>query len=193
MTTVIDTFEKFVLSPRATVESVVRERRYGAAFAGYLLAVLGFYFWSEAGGTGISIGGFAFGVAWRFTLAILKGLLYAAFVHMTLSFLKQKGSAAGLFILIGISASVFALLLPLSLISELAGRYGFGLHWLVLFITAALQFVLLVELVKISYNTTPAKAWTALLAPVVFWILVVFAVIVSLAVALFLAAAFFVA
>lgn len=122
----------------------------------------------------------AFFMLWR----VAAGFLMAAVLHMIMEFSGAKGSAATLFVLLGMATLIWALAIPLILISRFLWPQS---HWPVTIIFAGVGLLglsLKARGIQDTYHVGASRAWFTLLLP---YFAVVVAAGIALSVAFWLA------
>ncbi|MDD4004402.1 MAG: hypothetical protein PHW69_04270 [Elusimicrobiaceae bacterium] len=177
----------FIVAPNETVARLVSRRRYAPAFFGYGAAAAAIYMWGLISAPeSVTAAGALLTLAVLFVFYAFKGFVYAALAHAALSFLGARGSAAGLFIIMGITEVAAVLLVPLGLIAAAASLKGVALGGLFYFAMLVLQFYMLTVFIRQSYATSTGRALTALFTPVALLLGLAFAllaVLIALAIA----------
>lgn len=119
MQALLKAYFSYRTAPSKTVRQLVQQQRFGAALWGYAVAALCWvcFIWL---GENLS----AWGFVWRFVffwlLEVSLGYLWAALSGLFLSFFSHENGSAALFIALGLSGFVQALLLCFALVAAVA-------------------------------------------------------------------------
>lgn len=102
--------------PTSVVRGLVRERRFGAALLGYLVAAVCWvcFFWINSG---LSAWGFVWRLLFFWLLEISLGYLWAALSGLFLNFFSHENGSSAMFIALGLSGFVQSLLLCFTLLA----------------------------------------------------------------------------
>lgn len=166
MSAVLTDITGFILAPAEAAGTLAARRRYGAAFAGYAAGALALYLWGLiTEPQTVTVYGVLAMFAVLFTAFVFKGFLYAAVAHASLSFMGGRGSAAGLFIIMGLTEFAALLLVPLGLVAAAANFGGLALGGLFYMAVLVLQYYMLTVFIRRTYLTSTGRALTALFAP----------------------------
>jgi hypothetical protein len=96
---------------------------------------------------------------------VCAGFLMAALLHLILEIAGAKGSAASLFVLLGMASLVWALSVPMVLISRLVFNGSALATGTIFVIIGLLSLSLKARSLQDNYQVGPGKAWVALLLP----------------------------
>ncbi len=148
MMTLFRAYFSYDKDPAQTMRTLVEERRFGAAAAGYAVAALCWvvFFW-----TGAELS--AWGLLWRFAffwlLELTLGYLWAALSGLFVNFFSAGNGPSALFVVMGLSGFANGLLLCFALLSS-------AVVWFKPLAALALLVVLLFRLLFIVRNTARA-------------------------------------
>lgn len=151
----------FINDPFATLKALLERRAFKEALWGYFAAALSWVLFFNIGDA-LSVPAFLFKLAVLFVAELTVGYLVASICALFLDFSNIKNSPAELFILLGISNFVKALLIGFSLISAALpyAKLGF-LAPLAILLVWGIQLGYLTNAVKQTYQTNVGKALTA--------------------------------
>ena len=153
MMTFMTAYFSYDRNPAQTIRSLVEERRFGLAVAGYAAAALCWvvFFWA---GAELS----AWGLLWRFVffwlLEVTLGYLWAALSGLFLNFFSGGNGRSALFVVMGLSGFVQGLLLCFALPAAAA-------PWLKPLAALALLVVLMLRLAFVVLNASRAAQVSA--------------------------------
>jgi len=161
----LDVFCDFIEAPDRAAEAVRERPPVWIALAGYAAASLSvFLAHGVAGSNGIL--GFSLAALGMLLLSRLAlGVLLTGLVHMAAETFGGNGRALPLFVLMGLSDLAWTLLLPATLLMQVAAVHSrwmaaavfLGIYWLCLSLRA--------RSIRHNYRVGALKAWAALLSP----------------------------
>ena len=146
--TLLNAYFAYDKNPAQAISSLVEERRFGVAVAGYAVAALCWvvFFW-----TGAELS--AWGLLWRFAffwlLEMTLGYLWAALSGLFLNFFSGGNGPTALFVVLGLSGFVQGLLLCFSVLTA-------AVPWLKPLAALVLVIVEMLRLVFVAVNTARA-------------------------------------
>lgn len=160
MKTLLNAYFSYDKEPAQTMRSLVEERRFGAAAAGYAAAAVCWlvFFWM---GAELS----AWGFLWRFVffwlLEMTLGYLWAALSGLFLNFFSGGNGPSALFVVMGLSGFVNGVLLCFALIAA-AVPWLKPLAGLALLVTSLLRLAFVVRNTARATQVGHGKAFGAL-------------------------------
>ena len=116
MKTLIQAYFDYRSNATEVVRSLVRQRRFDAAFLGYFVAALCWvcFFWI---GDQLTVWGFVWRFLFFWLLEITLGYLWAALSGLFLSFFSHENGSSALFISLGLSGFLQGILLCFALVA----------------------------------------------------------------------------
>ncbi len=133
----------FALKPTEAIDNIIKRRSLGLALSGYFTGAISLAIWTAINGGGYSSAKFCAAILGYLVLEGSLGFFLASSAHLLLELSTGKGSAAGLFTLIGLSDFVKTLLVAFALISGVfTAAAGFGVVVFLAVLLLQLYFVL---------------------------------------------------
>ena len=151
----------YMNDPEQAVQTLLQERSFALACAGYFAAALGWVLFFNIG-DGLSVFALLFKLAVVFVAELTAGYFVASLCGLFLDFSNVQTSPAKLFVLIGSAGFIKGLLIAFALIS--AAVPGAHLGWLAplgLLSVFSLQLGYLTRGVHRTYEISYTKAFTA--------------------------------
>jgi len=96
---------------------------------------------------------------------LFAGFVMTAILHVLLDFGGSKGSAASLFVLLGMASLAWSLTVPLVLISRLLFSHSAWLSGAIFMLVGFLSLSLKARSLQDNYHVTTGKAWVMLSLP----------------------------
>lgn len=167
--TFINTLYDFVTEPSKAVDDIIKSRSLALALLGYAAGSLSVMIMWALGGGGMGNFAFTFGFFAVLFVDLCIGFFVASSAHLLLEISTGKGSALGLFTLIGLSQFCLTLLVSFALMQAAAPVLAV-FKFLVLFIVALLQIYFILYMMNKAYGLSKVRTFFTLilsLAPAV--------------------------
>ncbi len=169
----INTVYDFVTEPSKAVDDIIKTRSLFMAFLGYVTGSLSIMIMLALGAGGMSNFGFTFAFFGVLLADICIGFFVASSAHLLLELSTGKGSAAGLFTLIGLSQFSLTLLVSFALMQAalpaLAVLKGFAVV-----IVAVLQLCFILYMMNKAYGLSKVRTFFTLVLSLVPAVLSIF-------------------
>lgn len=165
----INALYDFVTEPSKAIDGIIKSRSLALALLGYAagsLSVMTMWALGEGGMGGFA---FAFGFFAVLFMDLCAGFFVASSAHLLFEISTGKGSALGLFTLIGLSQFALTLLVSFALTAA-AVPFLAGLKFLVVAVTAVLQLCFILYMMNKAYGLSKTRTFFTLvfsLAPAV--------------------------
>lgn len=170
----IDTVYKFVTEPSKAVDEIIKARSLFHALLGYAAGSLSVMVMIALDGGGMGNLAFTFAFFAILFFDICIGFFLASSAHLMLEISTGKGSAAGLFTLIGLSQFSLTLLISFALM-EAAFPPIAVLKGLVISAVAILQIAFVLYMMNKAYGLSKVRTFFTLLMSITPAVLCVFA------------------
>ena len=158
----INTVYNFVIEPSKAVNDIIKNRSLFLSFLGYFTGSLSIMimFALEAGG----MGGISFTLTFLAVLFmnICIGFFISSGAHLLLELSTGKGSAAGLFTLVGLSQFCLTLLVSFALMEEVLPLLGI-FKFFVFLVVACLQFFFILFMMNKAYGLSKIRTFFTLI------------------------------
>lgn len=173
----LELLEEFVVDPRSAARLVRQYKPMRAGFISFVAAALSVALAERLAGSAFSAVPLGIVIALACLWRVLAGMTSAAVFHMAAEFGGGEGSAEGLFILFGMSALVWTMLLPAALIMRALAWDGWLVSSLMITSLSIAQLVLKARSLRDNYGVSTAAAWGILVLPYVVAVFLVVAVV----------------
>ncbi len=170
----INTIYDFVTEPSKAVDEIIKARSLFHALLGYAVGSLSVVIMLALDGGGMSNIAFTFAFFAVLFFDICIGFFIASSAHLMLELSTGKGSAAGLFTLMGISQLSLTLLISFALIETVFPPIAI-IKTLVLLTVAVLQIAFVLYMMNKAYGLSKTRTFFTLLMSLVPAVLCVFA------------------
>lgn len=158
-------FCEFIESPEVAAERVRRVPLTAWGVLAYVFAAASLYLAQAVLGKPAFLGVSGFSLALACFWSVAAGILLAAVIHLFAEALGGTGRALPLFVLLGFSELVWALVVPATLILQALAP---GSIWTCRLLFAAVgcaALVLKARGIRLNYGLPKLQSWVALLAP----------------------------
>lgn len=179
-----DVFSETAFAPGRVINRIFDERAAGAGLAGFFLGSLCLFLWLGMSGVHYSAVTGTLLFICIFFLQTAAGAAAGGLTHFFMEIMGGRGSAAGLFAILGLSNMLWSLLLPVSFIRGAMGGSLAGAGWAVFVIALAQMFAAAV-MIRRGYRAPAWKSWAAVLLSCAFPIMLAsFAFLTALSLAM---------
>jgi len=169
----------FLDNPKENLSKIMKEKNIGLGFLGYLLgAFMLSIFFKLKGSQIITFNELLSATIGLFILMIAIGYFLASSAHLLLDMTTGKGSAAGLFTLIGISHLVEILLLPFVLLG-LSSTIIMNFSALFVLFVFILQLLVILYMMEATYGLSKTSTFFALIFSLIPAIISVFVISIA--------------
>ena len=158
----INTVYDFITEPSKAVDDIIKTRSLFMAFLGYATGSLSIMIMLALGSGGMSDFAFTFAFFGVFFADICIGFFIASSAHLLLELSTGKGSAAGLFTLIGLSQFSLTLLVSFALMRAALPVLA-CLQGAVICVVAVVQIWFILYMMNKAYGLSKARTFFTLL------------------------------
>lgn len=158
----LNTLFNFVQSPSAAINKIMHEPRFGFAVLGYIVGALSILMMCSLEGGG-SVGRFwlVSGFLLILFFNVCVGFFFASSAHLFLELTTGKGSAAGLFVLLGLSEFTKTLLVAFALSASALPALA-AARTVVVILVLLLQLFFVLFMMQKAYGLSKIRTFFAL-------------------------------